>query len=660
MSHDEPPMMGRWERLLFSYMVWVWVSPLVVLILAMLLYFALRNASPPVTKRASSGPAQTSDSGVETARQGLSRQTDLNACRAALQQINSEMGEKAAMRPPALTKEQKDWLRANLRLSDEELIEVESNHYTRLDHQHLFRCFLMRDAASALGVKGVRSPAGKQEVREKPLDQIVRAFAWVMREVRLHPEEGEASPPSFVLRRGWGSALERALVFLALLEQLGEPDAAQPEALGFLLEVLDDRGGMNLWTCGVVIGDNKDVYLFDPHLGLPLPGPNGEGVATLAQVRDKAEILAQLNVDEKNRYSVTKEQAQAAQAQLICPLSALSPRMRYLQDKLLAPAVRVRLTSDAGKDRERVQAACSVGAAKPVPVQLPRDKCTLLRRFLPVEEGGTDTTSRVQRFQLALVSWSNLPPVFQDERVFPRKSVMGVQVLALFAASFITPTMESGYPRDLLLRGRYGSAVEKLVSERETWRSAKEQRANAGNLEQQFQAWLDTATRDYAKLVKAKSPQERQQAEGQVKKLWEGRASVPVRILLNSAAAAARNPEVDYQLALCSQEQAGQAQARLDLQKQAGAALHARDVENAQKDWRHAADNWKQFEEDNPLHTDIASARRLRGWAEALLGDQKAAIASWKKAADAATGLEKVASLYLAGQWEKKHAGNTK
>jgi hypothetical protein len=663
MSHDEPPMMGRWERLLFSYMLWIWLSPLIVFLVVLTLYYALRYSSPPTTKRVS-GPAQTNESKVETARQGLSRQTDLNACRAALQQINAELGEKASLRPPSLTKEQKDWLRDNLQLNNEEMSEVESSHYSRLDNHHLFRCFLMRDAANALEVKGVRKQAAGPAVREKPLDQAMRAFAWVMREVRLHPEEGEASPPSFVLRRGWGSALERSLIFLALLEQLGEPDAPQPEMLGLLLDVPDGRGGMNLWACGVVVGDGKDVYLFDPNLGLPLPGPNGEGVATLAQAREKTEILAQLNVDAKNRYLLTKEQVQAAQAQLVCPLSALSPRMRYLQEKLLAPAVRVRLARDAAKDMERVKTACSTGAAKPIPVQVAKDKCTLLRRFLPVDEGGADANSREQLFQLALVPWNTLPSVFQDERIFSRRSEMGKRALTVFAASFITPTMEPDYARDLMLRGRYGSAVEKLLSERSNWRSALEQRANAENLQEQFQAWVDEATRNYASLVRAKSPQEREQAEKQVTKLWEGRSSVPVRIVLNSAAAAVRNPAVEYQLGLCSQEQAEQMQARLDLQARVGVTLHTPDVEKAQSAWQNAVENWKRFEEDYPKrpdvkHPELFAARRLRGRGEAMLGEHKAAIASWKNVANAPSDLERLACLYLAQQWEKKHSGNT-
>jgi hypothetical protein len=657
--HDEYPSETE-PSTGYSLRSWIIAAASLVLVLAFVgFFFFLSGSTAPTPKRASSGPTQTNESGVEMARQGLSRQTDLNACRSALQQINTELSEKQAMRPPALTKEQKDWLGENLGLDKEEMSEIESSHFTRLDNQYLFDCLLMRDAAKALEVKGVRGQTGAQAVREKPLDQAVRAFAWVMREVRLLPDEGEASPPSFVARRGWGTALERALIFLALLDQLGEADAPQPELLGFLLHVPDDRGGMRLWACGVVVGDGKDVYLFDPYLGLPLPGRNGDGVATLAQAREQSDILAQLNIDDKLRYPVTQEKARAAQAQLICPLSALSPRMRYLQEKLLAPAVRVRLASDAARDVERIKSACAAGAAKPGAVQVPRDRCTLLRRFLPADEGGTDTTNRQVIFMRDLVPWTALPPVFQDERLFPPKSPMGMQVRLLFLNSFVVPIMEAGQSRDVLLRGRYSSAEEKLVGERALWRSTLEQRANAPDLREQFEAWLNKATSDYAKLVTAKSPQEREQAEKQVQKLWTDRSSYPVRLLLNGAAATARNPEVAYQLCLCDQEEAEHLQARLDLQGRTGVQPHASDVENAQKAWRKAVEHWKRFEEDYagnpdaPGHPDAAAARRLRGRAYSMLGDHQAAITSWKNVADCRTELEKIAMLYLARQWEK-------
>ena len=113
--------------------------------------------------------------------------------------------------------------------------------------------------------------------------------------------------------------------------------------------VPNQSGGMSFWACGVVVGHGEDVYLFDPRLGLPLPGPKAQGIATLAEFRKQPEVLAQLHV-EKYHYDVTSEQARAAHVLLVRPLSSLAPRMRHLQEQLLAPVVRVRLAAEPAKD----------------------------------------------------------------------------------------------------------------------------------------------------------------------------------------------------------------------------------------------------------------------------------------------------------------------
>ena len=47
---------------------------------------------------------------------------------------------------------------------------------------------------------------------------------------------------------------------------------------------------------GVLIeeGGRSDIYLFDTRLGLPLPGPGGNGIATLAQLREQADLLTRI------------------------------------------------------------------------------------------------------------------------------------------------------------------------------------------------------------------------------------------------------------------------------------------------------------------------------------------------------------------------------
>ena len=662
MRDDYPEEVGRWER--HSVRNWLIGLVAVAIVLAIVIFFFWGPSSVQTTN-SGGGPKQIEENNLETARQGLTRQTDLNTCRSVLQQINSELGEKPALRPQALSQAQTEWLRANAGLDEGELKEIDSPNYTRLDGQHLDRCFLLRDAVRALEVKGVK--AGGAAVMETPLEQATRAFAWVVRQVRLGAHEGQDVPPAFALRRGWGRSLERALVFLALLEQLGDPEAARPDVLGCLLYVPgepEDR--MRFWACGVLVGDGEDVYLFDPRLGLPLSGPKGQGIATLAQVRKQPDVLAQLNLDEKHRYDVTAEQAKKAHALLVCPLSSLSPRMRHLQEKLLVPTVRIRLAAEPAKELERLQAACDSDGIK-THVGLAKVDVGLLRRFLPPDEGGVGggaprTLSPKDQFTFGMVPWAAFPPQLQDEARLPADSVLGQRLRSLFAATLINPMLEPGQARDLLLRGRYGSATRELVSEHDRWREQSKHRANAGDLEEKIGRWVDEMYEAYAKQLQAKSATERDAAERRVKELWKEQAAGPVYLSLFSAAAAARTPEVIYQLGLCSQEKAEQLQARLDVQaRTAGTAPRAADVEKAQQAWQDALGTWRQFEESYPpqslralaAHPASVAVRRMRGRAEAMLGDTKTAAATWKTLPERATDLEKLAALYQARQLEK-------
>jgi hypothetical protein len=285
-----------------------------------------------------------------------------------------------------------------------------------------------------------------------------------------------------------------------------------------------------------------------------------------------------------------------------------------------------------------------------------------------VDEGGSDTANReMRRFIAKLVPWEILPPVFQQEQLFPTKSALREQVFNRFGTHFVAWAVIPGSPRELLLRGRYRSAVEKLVSERDSLRRQVEQRENAPDLEEQFQKWLEGATRAYARQVTAKQPDERERAEQQVNAVWNSPSSWPIHVVINSSAAVVRNVEVAYQLGLCSQEEAEQSQARLDLQAQTGAAPFRPDVEKAQLAWRKALGNWQHFDEDAPKgSSDRPAARLLRARAEFMLGNHEAAIASWKAVASwkdgpgAPTDLERIAASYLAQQSEKQHAGKGK
>jgi len=262
---------------------------------------------------------------------------------------------------------------------------------------------------------------------------------------------------------------------------------------------------------------------------------------------------------------------------------------------------------------------------------------------------------------LALVPWSDLPPQFKDERRFPPDIGLGDRVRKLFATPFIISMMDAGQPRDQLLRGRFATTTQALVSEQKHWRDQRRQRASATDLEMRADKWLEEATHAYAVLLRAKTPAEREAAEQAVKQLWDSKTAAPIYLLLNSAIAVARNPEVAYQLGLCSQEQAEQLQARIDMQTRlpAGAA-NPLDVQRARQAWQDALNTWTKYDEDYAQRGERADARRMRARAESMLGDWKAAVASWRDLSGTMTDLEKLASLYQAQQLENQHANKDK
>ena len=44
-----------------------------------------------------------------------------------------------------------------------------------------------------------------------------------------------------------------------------------------------------LWAIGIPVG--KQLYLLEPRLGIPLPGPDQKGVATLEQAQQDRRVL---------------------------------------------------------------------------------------------------------------------------------------------------------------------------------------------------------------------------------------------------------------------------------------------------------------------------------------------------------------------------------
>lgn len=166
-----------------------------------------------------------------------------------------------------------------------------------------------------------------------------RLFDWTIRNIQL-----AASPPSTadsssrMLQKPWetlllgqGTAADRGWVFVLLARNQGL-DAV----------VISPAGGQQPRLLGVL--SRKELYLFDPILGLPVPGPDGLKLdelgnldiqpATLSQVVADDSLLRLLDINEKVRYPLEAATLDKAVVQLVASPTCLSQRMKLVESRL--------------------------------------------------------------------------------------------------------------------------------------------------------------------------------------------------------------------------------------------------------------------------------------------------------------------------------------
>ena len=183
-----------------------------------------------------------------------------------------------------------------------------------------------------------------EESTEK-LRAAARLFDWTVRNVALEPPvatpQGVPVPdlslgmtfegPGYrqtdfqTVWRGRGDWMQRAGVFTQLCFQ-ANLDAA-------VLAAVDTQTGKEQpWCIGVFIDDS--VYLFEPQLGLPVPGPDQTGIATLAEARRDDSVMRRLNVLGFYDYPLSKSDIAQNIALLNASVEQLAPRMRRLEESL--------------------------------------------------------------------------------------------------------------------------------------------------------------------------------------------------------------------------------------------------------------------------------------------------------------------------------------
>lgn len=212
------------------------------------------------------------------------------------------------------------------------------------------------------------------------LREASRLFDWTVRNVGLEPMQSDAdAPPSVALpaglvfqnpgyrqtmlqtlTRGRGDAWQRARVFIGLCRQR-QIDACM---LGLQVSGVDEPVA---WTVGVRIGE--DLFLFEPQLGIPIPGPGQTGIATLNEARQDSSVLRRLNVPGWFDYPIDAQMIQQTVAMLDAPPESLSRRMAHLEAGLTGEA-RMVLRYDVEASGEAFAALPGIAGARLWPMAI--------------------------------------------------------------------------------------------------------------------------------------------------------------------------------------------------------------------------------------------------------------------------------------------------
>ncbi|MGA2062061.1 MAG: hypothetical protein ABSG67_16370 [Thermoguttaceae bacterium] len=210
--------------------------------------------------------------------------------------------------------------------------------------------------------------------RGDALDDLSRAknlFNWTIRNIQLEEDDKDRVPlfPWESLLFGRATAMERAWIFILLARQQGL-DAA-------ILALADEADKtavageikpLRPWCAAVLIDGN--AYLFDPLLGMPIPGKDGirhdaQGrlelhPATLAEILADQSLLKRLDIDSKQTYPVKQADLRNLVALVEASPASLSYRMKLIESRL-AGKQKMSLTTSATAQAEHWKSVPGIG-----------------------------------------------------------------------------------------------------------------------------------------------------------------------------------------------------------------------------------------------------------------------------------------------------------
>ena len=561
---------------------------------------------PGPGKGSSTSKSSTPEDSVRTALEALSRADTLANIKEAGHLLNKHLSKLESRDVIQLSKENRQALTSFFGLDKEELEVVEARTFRPLDAHHLQMCFLLRDASRMLDQPGL-----------DPLEQARMALAWVDRQVLLRESSGPLVPPYYVLRAGQGNTRERALVFLALLQQFRIPAC--------VLQWPDEDGKQGLLLVGVLItrGEQTDIFLFDPRLGQPISGPGPDGIATLARWRKDPKLLPLAKGKNASRPEIL----------LAAGLSAFSPRMKYLEENL-ARSERIVLALEPAQLMKQIKAAAGE-------VQVCEPSLRVLPKFLPRAEGGTDKNGRLGIFEAHRI------PILPAAHRLAAMKLLGEDLpvnrarLNLINFSQQLFVLYAREPQELLLKGQLDKAIKRL----QIMRSALDdlEFSPLPDFNQRVSLWRDEVIRRFLALIRQQPG-----AKEAVEALWsrdqylvallQGENPDPQKhtkeeltYIILTAVKSSLGEHTLYLLASAWQEKAERYQATWERLKNTPKAeiRVGRAAENAHEAWSTVCGWWKKYEELHPLAWSGLESRFAAIQARWQARKQEEALSLW-------------------------------
>lgn len=190
--------------------------------------------------------------------------------------------------------------------SGAQLALMSGDQYRTRDASHVRDCVLF----SAVANRIMKSP---QTAGQTELDRARAAFDHVVATLQLQPRHSADLPftPYELYLLGKGTASDRAWLFVNTLRAL------RIDSVVLIPANAEDPGMSGDATpLLVAVPIEGELYLFDPALGIPIPGPDSEkgGLrpATLKQVQAQPELLSNLGSEQKPYAWTSAELAQPA------------------------------------------------------------------------------------------------------------------------------------------------------------------------------------------------------------------------------------------------------------------------------------------------------------------------------------------------------------